>query len=95
MYANISIPTDESDLSGHAAAHSIALAKRLDSRITLLTVVPPFHVLTTDTQMIEETRAAYKVRMLAQTEMILGAAGQVAQSAGVACATVHAEHEHP
>lgn len=95
MYANILIPTDGSELSGHAVAHGIALAKRLDSRITALTVLPPFHVLTTDTQMIEDTRAAYKLRMLAQAETILGAAVQVAQSAGVACATVHVEHEHP
>jgi nucleotide-binding universal stress UspA family protein len=95
MYANILIPTDGSELSGQAAAHGIALAKRLDSRIALLTVLPPFHVLTTDTQMIEDTRAAYQVRMLAQAETILGAAAQVAQSAGVACATVNAEHERP
>ena len=95
MYANILIPTDGSELSDHSAAHGIALAKRLDCRITLLTVLPPFHILTTDTQMIEDTRAAYKVRMLAQAETILAAAAQLAQSAGVACATVHAEHEHP
>ena len=95
MYANILIPTDGSELSGQATAHGVALAKRLDSRITVLTVSPPFHILTTDTQMIEDTRAAYQVRMLAQAGWILGAAGQVAQSAGVACSTVHAEHEHP
>jgi nucleotide-binding universal stress UspA family protein len=95
MYANILIPTDGSELSGQAAAHGVALAKRLDCKITFLTVLPPFHVLTTDTQMIEDTRAAYKVRMLAQAETILGAAAQVAQSAGVAATTVHAEHEHP
>ena len=95
MYANILIPTDGSELSSQATAHGIALAKRLDIRITLLTVLPPFHVLTTDTQMIEDTRAAYKVRMLARAETILSAAAQVAQSASVACATVHVEHEHP
>jgi nucleotide-binding universal stress UspA family protein len=95
MYANILIPTDGSELSGQAAAHGIALAKRLDSRVTVLTVLPPFHVLTTDTQMIEDTPAAYKVRMLAQAKAILGAAAQLAQSAGVPCGTVHVEHEHP
>jgi nucleotide-binding universal stress UspA family protein len=95
MYANILIPTDGTELSGQAAAHGIALAKRLDSRVTALTVLPPFHVLTTDTQMIEDTPAAYKVRMQAQAEAILGAAARVAQSAGVRCVTVHTEHEHP
>jgi nucleotide-binding universal stress UspA family protein len=95
MYANILIPTDGSELSGQAVGHGIALAKRLDSGITLLTVLLPFHVLTTDAQMIEHTRAAYKVRMLAQAETILGTAAQIAQSACVACAMVHTEHEHP
>jgi nucleotide-binding universal stress UspA family protein len=95
MYANILIPTDGSELSGRAVAHGIALARRLDSRITVLTVTPPFHMLTTDTQMIEDTRAVYQVRMQAQAENIVAAAAQAAQSAGVACATIHAEHEHP
>ena len=95
MYANILIPTDGSELSGHAVAHGIALAKRLDSRVTVLTVSPPFHVLTTDTQMIEDTRADYQARMQAQSGKILAAAAREAQSAGVACATLHGEHEHP
>jgi nucleotide-binding universal stress UspA family protein len=63
-------------------------------------VLPPFYILTTDEQIIEDTRAVHKVRMLARAETtrrdaILSAATQEAQSAGVACATVPAEHEHP
>ena len=95
MYANILIPTDGSQLSGKAVEHGIALAKRIGAKITVLTVSTPFHTFTTDTQMIEDTPAQYKARMQDHAEKTLGAAGRAAQAAGVACETVHVEHEHP
>ncbi len=42
MYTNILIPTDGSELAGKAVRHGIALAKRIDSKTTVLTVLPPF-----------------------------------------------------
>ena len=95
MYTNILIPTDGSELAGKAVQDGIALAKRIGAKATALTVLPPFHVLTTDTQMLEDTRAQYKVRMQAHAEETLGAVAQAAQAAGVACEMVHVEHEHP
>ncbi len=95
MYSHIMMPTDGSELAEKAVQHGIALAKALAARITVLTVTPPFHTLTTDAQMIEDTLAAYKARMQKNAEKILGDAGRQAQAAGVACGTVHVEHEHP
>jgi nucleotide-binding universal stress UspA family protein len=95
MYTNILIPTDGSELAGKAVQHGIALAKRLAAKVTGLTVLPPFHVLTTDPQMIEDTPAQYKARMQRHADKILGAVAQAAQAAGVACATVQVEDEHP
>ena len=95
MYTNILIPTDGSELAGKAVQHGIALAKRIGAKVTALTVLLPFHVFTTDTQMIEDTPAQYRVRMHEHAEKTLGAVGQAAQAAGVACETVHLEHEHP
>jgi nucleotide-binding universal stress UspA family protein len=63
MYTNILIPTDGSELAGKAVQHGIALAKRIGAKATVLTVLRPFHTLTIDTQMIEDTPAQYKVRM--------------------------------
>jgi nucleotide-binding universal stress UspA family protein len=57
----------------------------------VLTVLPPFHTFTTDTQMIEDTPAQYKARMRKHAEITLGDA---AQAAGIACETVQVEHEH-
>ena len=95
MYNNILIPTDGSELAGKAVQRGIALAKRIGSKTTVLTVLPPFHTFTTDTQMIEDTPAQYQARMKKHAELMLGAAAHAAQAAGVACETVQAEHEHP
>jgi nucleotide-binding universal stress UspA family protein len=95
MYTNILIPTDGSELAGKAGQDGIALAKRIGAKTTALTVLPPFHVLTTDTRMLEDTPAQYKVRMQAHAEKTLGAVAQAAQAAGVACEMVHVAHEHP
>ena len=95
MYTNILIPTDGSELAGKAVQDGIALAKRIGAKTIALTVLPPFHVLTTDTRMLEDTPAQYKVRMQAHAEKTLGAVAQAAEAAGVACEMVHVEHEHP
>jgi nucleotide-binding universal stress UspA family protein len=95
MYTNILIATDGSELAGHAVQHGIGLAMRIGAKVTVLTVSPPFHVFTTDTQMIEDTAAQYQARMQQRAEKILGAVAHLAQAAGVVCETVHVEHEHP
>jgi nucleotide-binding universal stress UspA family protein len=57
MYSNILIPTDGSELADKAVQHGIALARQIGARVTALTVAPPFHVLTVDPQMIEDTHS--------------------------------------
>ena len=95
MYTNILIPTDGSELAGKAIPHGIALAKRVGAKVTVMTVLRPFHTLTTDTQMIEDTPARYKARMKEHADKTLGAVADAARSAGVAYDTVYVEHEHP
>ena len=95
MYTNILIPTDRSELAGKAVQHGIALAKWIGAKVTALTVLPPFHVFTIDTQMIEDTPAQYKARMQKHAEKTLSVVAQAAQAAGVACETAHVEQEHP
>jgi len=95
MYANILIATDGSELAGKAVQHGIALAKRIGAKATALTVLPPFHTLTTDARMIEDTPASYKARMRESADKTLGAVAVAARTAGVLCETVQVEHEHP
>jgi len=56
MYTSILIPTDGSERAGKAVQHGIGFG----DKVTVLTVLPPFHTFTTDTQMIEDTPAQYK-----------------------------------
>ncbi len=95
MYTSILIPTDGSELAGKAVQHGIALAKQISAKVTALTAVPPFHTLTTDARMIEDTPAQYKARMHKEAEKILNAAVSCAKSEGVVCETIQVEHEHP
>ena len=95
MYTNMLIPTDGSELAGKAVQHGIAFAKRIGAKVTVLTVLAPFHTFTTDTQMIEDTPAEHKARMQKHAEKILCAVTHATQAAGVACETVQVEHEHP
>jgi nucleotide-binding universal stress UspA family protein len=88
MYRNILIPTDGSELAGKAVEHGIVLAKSIGAKITFLTVTPPFHIFTTDTQMIEDTAAQYKTRIAADAAKTLRAAIDAAEAAGVAFDTV-------
>jgi nucleotide-binding universal stress UspA family protein len=82
MYTNILIPTDGSELAGKAVQHGSALAKRTSAKATALTVLPPFHIFTTDAQMIEDTPGQYRARM---QKHVLAAVSHSVQAAGVAC----------
>ncbi len=95
MYTNILIPTDGSELAGKAVVDGIALAKRVGAKVTALTVLPPFHTITTDTQMIEDTPASYRERMQVHAKKTLGAVAEAAKAAGVVRETVQVEQEHP
>ena len=95
MYTNVLIPTDGSELAGKAVQHGIELAKRLGAKVTALTVMPPFHTFTTDTQMIEDTPVQYKARMQKYAEETLGAVANAAQAAGVLCETARSRMSIP
>jgi nucleotide-binding universal stress UspA family protein len=95
MYKHILIPTDGSALADKAVEQGTALAKRIGAKITVLTVSVPFHVLSTDPQMIEDTAPQYKKRMEAHATKVLKAAADAASAADVACTTSYVEHEHP
>jgi nucleotide-binding universal stress UspA family protein len=94
MYTNILMPTDGSELGEKAVQHGIALARQIGAKVTVLTVLPPFHIFTIDAQMIEDTPVRYKARMQEHAEKILGAIATAARAA-VSCETVQVEHEHP
>lgn len=95
MFKHILVATDGAELADRAVQHGLGLAKATGAKVTALTVTAPFHVLTADAQMLEDTPETYKVRMQKTAEAILGKVAEAAKTAGVACDTMRVEHEHP
>ena len=48
-----------------------------------------------ETQMVEDTPAGYKKRTQERAARTLAGVANTAKATGVACETVHVEHEHP
>ena len=88
MYKNILIPTDGSDLATKAVEHGVKFAKAIGAKVTAVTVTEPFHLLSVAPSQLEYTRTEY------EKHKALGAASAAAKLAGVACETLHVEHEH-
>ena len=94
MYSNILIPTDGSELAQKAVEHGVRLAKALGAKVTALNITEPFHVFSVAPSQLEYTRNEYKKHTDAIAAKALGAVSAAADRAGVACETVHVEHEH-
>ena len=95
MYKNILIPTDGSDLAEKAVTSGIAFAKEINAKITVLTVAAPFRIFAFNTHVVEDTPEEYRKRMREHTTKTLEKVAGAAKTAGVACETVQAEHDHP
>ena len=95
LYKHILIPTDGSELSNKAIHHGIALAKAVNAKVTGITVTTPFHVIAIDPETLTDTADSYKKRTTALTTKYLTQVNDAAAAAGVSCAVIHVEHEHP
>jgi len=87
MFKQILIPTDGSPLSNSAIEYGILLAKAIHAKITVMTVSPPSSESFAATEPEERPDGSP-----AET---LRAAQGAASEAGVACTTLHVEHDHP
>ena len=95
MYRNILIPTDGTVLSEAALVHGLKLAKEAGAKVTVVTVIEPFHVLSTSSAQISATRMGYHEHVKAEAERYLSEAQIKAKALGVSCDVVQVEHYHP
>ena len=59
MFKHLLLPTDGSDASQRTVLEGVRLAKEFNAKITGISVVPEFHLLTFNTTMIEDTREVF------------------------------------
>jgi nucleotide-binding universal stress UspA family protein len=95
MYKRILIPTDGSDASRRAVLAGIDFAREIGAEVVGLTATPEFHVLSTDTEMLEDTREQFAASSAAQARRILAEVENTARDAGVPCRTEHVTDDDP
>jgi nucleotide-binding universal stress UspA family protein len=89
MFKHILIPTDGSGIAESAARQAIELAKAIGATVTAVAVSPRFHVLTYDTQMLEDTREQFSREVDQQAKVHLDGIRRMAAECGVPC---HVQH---
>ena len=95
MFKHLLLPTDGSEASQATLLEGVRLAKEFSARITGISVVPEFHVLTFNTAMIEDTRHAFVAESRAQAHKFLALLSKAADEAGVPCETEIVLSDHP
>ncbi len=95
MYSHILIPIDGSPLSMTAMQTSIAFARDAGAKVTVLTVVEPFHIFTVSPDQLEATREQYEGEARTQAANHLAAAEREARLLGVPCDVVQVEGGDP
>jgi nucleotide-binding universal stress UspA family protein len=93
LFKNILIATDGSDLVVKAVEQGILLAKEVSAKTTAVTVSEPFNVFALAPSELGYTPIEYKKHAEAHADRLLGTVSAAAKSAGVACDTLHVEHE--
>jgi len=98
MYKHVLIATDGSDLATKALEHGLALAKRDNAQVTIVTVTEPWSAL----DMAHEARLhqpnpvdQFEALAAASAGSILDEAARRATAQGVTAARVHIKDQHP
>lgn len=95
MYKRILIPTDGSDASQRAILAGVDFAREVGAEVVGLTATPAFHVLSMDSEMLEETPEQFAAVSEARARRILADVENAAQGVGVACRIEHAIDDDP
>jgi nucleotide-binding universal stress UspA family protein len=95
MFKHILVPTDGSVLSATAVEKALTLARDVKAKVTVMTAIEPFHVLTTTPASLSDTRESYVKHARAEGERVLAEAQKKARELGVACAVAQVEADQP
>ena len=95
MFSHVLLPTDGSALSQAANLEGIRFAKQSNLKVTGISVIPEFHVLTFNVMMLEDTKERFLLESRAQSEKYLAMLQRAAAEEGVSCETVIEVSDHP
>lgn len=95
MYKRILIPSDGSEASQRAILAGVDFARELGAEVVGLTVTPAFHVLSTDSEMLEDTPEQFTANSAARAGRILADVENAAREAGVPYRGEHVVDDDP
>ena len=95
MFKNILLPIDGSETSKIALTAGVAFAKETGAAVTGFYVIPNFHVITYQTEMLEDTRAEFEKAGLERAKHYLAEVTDAAAAAGVKCDTYFVSGDYP
>jgi nucleotide-binding universal stress UspA family protein len=98
MYKHILIATDGSELATKALDHGLALAKREEARVTVVTVTEPWSVFDITHEARQGRRdpiGHFEEVAAAAASRILDDAAQRSRSHDVSCECIHVKNQHP
>ena len=89
MYRHILIATDGSELARKAVAAGLALAKKLETKVTVVTATEPWSAMVIGEPALVFPIEEYEKAAAENAARILAGASAAAKDTGVACETVH------
>jgi nucleotide-binding universal stress UspA family protein len=97
MYKHLLIATDGSELATKALDHGLALAKRDNAQVTIVTVTELWSLfaITHEARMRPDPVGHYEELAAAAAKRILDNAAERANALGVTCKVVHVKDMHP
>ncbi|MDO8972721.1 universal stress protein [Reyranella sp.] len=95
MFKHILIPTDGLALSTAAIQNAMQLARDVKAKVTVITVIEPFHIFSMDSVQLADTQSAYQTHAGEAAKRCLEAAKRQAEALGVECEAIHVEHAMP
>lgn len=95
MFKRILLPTDGSPASQRAVLAGVAFARETGAEVIGLTVIPPFHTLSADPEMLESTPAQYEQHARERAARMLAEVEQAAREAQVAYRVEQASGDRP
>lgn len=98
MYQHIMLPNDGSELSQQAVKHGIALAKVTGAKITVITVIVPYHTGITSpvtTEIVHEVEHGRNEEAKKRVAKLHADVAMLAKSDGVQCESVIAMGGNP
>lgn len=95
MFQHLLLPVDGSPLSEAAFSKALVFAREARARVTVIRVIPDFHVYTYQVELLADTRTRFVQEATRSSADYLKTLAAEAEAADVSCETLCVIHDHP